>query len=822
MAIISGEAKMKKLIPALIVLAGVPNVALAQSNDPPPATEGGAGSNLPDVQIIQEQQAAPQPATPKPAAAKPKPKPRPVQQQASSPPPLPPQDDEFEAIAEISEPAQILANSPYGATAGARAAERAQFGSINPINARQILPGDLQNYAGSGARVSTTDLDKQRPLTTHEALARVPGVVSVLDDGIGRHGGISIRGAPFRRSRKVLVMEDGQPINFAPYLDSSSHYTPPLERVESIEVLKGNVVNYGPLNNFGVVNFRNLSPFGANETLMKFGFGTTEGSDRDWNNFRHVHTRQNLGNVGVVASYSGSETGGAWDNEVLRYNDFYGAIGFKGSNQDLTVSGGFHRQRDVYDETNFEGTADQFFRNRRNKDGIDDDLAGFFDDSSYNGDHYRLQVAHNYYFDKDTTLTTRLYGADHERARFYPDGLVEEGEPEEGEVIFEGRDRRYRNYGVDSRIEFANLQLFNGMTHDFQSGISYREEKFSNTNRIGEPGEILDFNDRGGVDSQAKLDASAFSAFMQTAVRVTPNLTITPGVRFESYDVDFRETVDGDAVGQSDHDHVLPSIAFAWEAMPRSTFYGGYHRGLTPHIVRDAQGNDNAFPLPEEIGDNFQLGVRSTAFTGLTLDMAVFHSQIENYQFKEAEPDPASGLNLFGVLDEVELSGFEIYGRLDSRPFHRGPWNFFGEAVYTYVDGDIKKGTDFDEEAGLDVDVSGNRIPESIRHFANLTLGIEHQAGWDLSVSWNYRGDFHTDSLNTSYADADLVDGEVGLVPDVWLVSARGNYKVNDQLSLFISGQNLTNEFYISDRSDGIKAGIGRTIFGGFTLKFDH
>lgn len=813
---------MKKLIPALIVLAGVPNVALAQSNDPPPATEGGAGSNLPDVQIIQEQQAAPQPATPKPAAAKPKPRPRPVQQQASSPPPLPPQDDEFEAIAEISEPAQILANSPYGATAGAGAAERAQFGSINPISARQVLPGDLQNYAGSGARVSTTDLDSQRPLTSHEALARVPGVVSVLDDGIGRHGGISVRGAPFRRSRKVLVMEDGQPINFAPYLDSSTHYTPPIERIESIEVLKGNVVNYGPLNNFGVVNFRNLSPFGANETLMKFGVGTTEGADRDWNNFRHVHTRQNLGNVGVVASYSGSETGGAWDNEVLRYNDFYGAIGFKGDKQDLTVSGGFFRQRDTYDETNFGGdelgppgnAESAFFRNRRNKDGIDEDLAGFFDDSNYNGDHYRLQVAHNYYFDKDTTLTTRLYGADHERARFYPDSLVDEGEPNEGEVIFEGRDRRYRNYGVDSRIEFANLQLFNGMTHDFQSGISYREEKFSNTNREGEPGDILDLGDRGRVVSQQKLDASAFSAFMQTAIHVTQNFTITPGVRFESYDIDFRQTVSGDDVGQSDHDHVLPSIAFAWEAMQRTTLYGGYHRGLTPHIVRDAA--DAGFPLDEEVGDNFQLGVRSTAMRGFTLDMAVFHSMIDNYQFKEAEL--VDGLQAFGVLDEVELTGFEIFGRLDSRPHHGGPWNFFGEAVYTYIDGRIEKGVDADGDD--ETVVSGNRIPLSVRHFANLTIGVEHQAGWDLSVSWNYRGDFHTDSLNTPFGGDP--DGGTGLVPDVWLVSARGNYKVNDQLSLFISGQNLTDEFYISDRDEGIKPGIGRTIFGGFTLKFDH
>src|SRR5690606_8846483 len=132
----------------------------------------------------------------------------------------------------------------------------------------------------AGTRVTTQDMDQQRPANNHEALARVPGVVTIPDDGAGRHSGIGIRGSAPRRSRKVLVMEDGVPINFATYLDSSTHYTPPTERIESIEVMRGMVLNYGPLNNHGVVNFRNLSPFGANETVIKAGIGYTEGVDK--------------------------------------------------------------------------------------------------------------------------------------------------------------------------------------------------------------------------------------------------------------------------------------------------------------------------------------------------------------------------------------------------------------------------------------------------------------------------------------------------------------------------------------------------------------
>ncbi len=45
--------------------------------------------------------------------------------------------------------------------------------------------------------------------------------------------------------------------------------------------------------------------------------------------------------------------------------------------------------------------------------------------------------------------------------------------------------------------------------------------------------------------------------------------------------------------------------------------------GLTTHVLREAIA---PFPSPEEIGDNFQIGLRSTAIRGVTLDMAVFHN----------------------------------------------------------------------------------------------------------------------------------------------------------------------------------------------------
>jgi Fe(3+) dicitrate transport protein len=119
------------------------------------------------------------------------------------------------------------------------------------------------------------------------------------------------------------------------------------------------------------------------------------------------------------------------------------------------------------------------------------------------------------------------------------------------------------------------------------------------------------------------------------------------------------------------------------------------------------------------------------------------------------------------------------------------------------------------------VNLRGNRIPEAPREFANLTLGVESRSGWDASVSWTYRGEFFVDVENT------LVDpegeGEIGLVDDVWLVSARANYTIpGTNATLFVTGFNLEDKLYITDRADGIKPGQGRTVMGGLKVRFDH
>ncbi len=275
-------------------------------------------------------------------------------------------------------------NSPYGAANSGGARARAEQSAQTPVNPTQLIPTNLEGFSAAATNVTPEVIREQQPSDLNEALTRVPGVIVINDDANAHHGGIAVRGSPPRRSRKMLIMEDGHTVNLALWLDPSVHYWAPIDRVESIEVLRGTVITHGPNNNFGAINARNLSPFGPSETVISSAIGFTKSrggtfrpideveiddgeveiefgdpvsrkSSTDVSGRWHTHTRQTLGNVGVVASYTGADVQGNWDTERLRFNDFYGAISWKGSSSDLVVSSMYAKQRDNYDEQNFLG-----------------------------------------------------------------------------------------------------------------------------------------------------------------------------------------------------------------------------------------------------------------------------------------------------------------------------------------------------------------------------------------------------------------------------------------------------------------------------------
>ncbi len=118
-----------------------------------------------------------------------------------------------------------------------------------------------RDFKGSNFRINPIALKNSNPISTEEVLRTVPGTNIVGDMGLSNRPNISIRGSWGRRSKKVLLMEDGSPSAPAPYIAPGAYYNPVSDRITAIEVYKGaDMLRFGPNNMYGAINYVTALP----------------------------------------------------------------------------------------------------------------------------------------------------------------------------------------------------------------------------------------------------------------------------------------------------------------------------------------------------------------------------------------------------------------------------------------------------------------------------------------------------------------------------------------------------------------------------------
>lgn len=670
------------------------------------------------------------------------------------------------------------------------------------LDVRSLVPTSVEGMPGAASVLTRDQIDVYKPYTLHDALDFVPGVRTIDDDVLGRRSGIGVRGAPPRRSRKVLLLEDGTPINNSAYLDSGAHYTPPLERLERVEVYKGaGQIVHGPLNNNGIVNFRNLKPTPVPETVIEVGVGNQDTIQQ------HIHHRRTEGDVGMVFSYTGKRADGTFDVEEQQYDDFYTGLEWQVNERNqLAASVTYLRERsDGYDEANL--SLQEYRDAPRNKSRFDEGR----EDNNISVNYLKYDLTHNLQVTDDVSVSSKVFFTDLDRPRFQTRGTA----PADGGVM-EGRDRRYENLGVESRLEWANIEAL-GLTHRIQAGVRYENHNFEDRRPVGLPGEKLDEGNRGrllavsGEDGYTRdgrlieYDAEAVSGYIQNSMSFG-DWTVTPGLRYETYnqykDTVFRPGSSSEGVREKDSNSLLlPGISFLYSGLESSEIYAGIHRGYAP-----ASARSDEFPLTPETGVNSQLGVRTSAIKGVSLDAAVFHNRIKDTLIRDDVDE--FGDALFVNAADSRVTGVDVGARIDSSAFYLADYNLFAEAALNYTDARFTTGP-----------LDDNRVPEIPTRAGSFTVGMDHMAGWHLSATVSHLGSFYSDIENTRELTS---DGEAGKVPSRTLFSARASYKLptTTDATLWVQGRNLSDKLYISDVQDGIRPGAPRTVVAGATVRF--
>ncbi|OYZ25561.1 MAG: TonB-dependent siderophore receptor, partial [Hydrogenophilales bacterium 16-64-40] len=430
----------------------------------------------------------------------------------------------------------------------------------------------IARQPGSVAIVTREELELTQPLSVQDALKSVPGIVVREEEGYGFIPNIGMRGLNPNRSQKLLVLEDGVPVAPGLFLANESYYSPRIERMQSIEVLKGAAgLRYGPTTIGGVVNYKTKDPEQGAKVTAKIG----------------THGYRSIGLDAGGTAPSGEAIGGI--SLVKAEGDGFRNNGFDMT--DLMVKGGMALGENQwvgvkftrYDNeinTSYVGLRPNEYKNDPTKNPAPNDY--------FLTDRNSFDINHEWQINDTVKLKTLLYWSQLTRDYWRREVQARSANgttfvPCDGSAYcMNGNNRTFEMMGLDSRLH-VNYDGF-GVKNEAEIGIRLHSDKLNNTKLRSK----TDPNARSGdltEDDTQKAQGIAF--YGQNRFILNERVAITPGLRIETYDQSRKNELTG-VSGKSSTTEVMPGIGATWQLAPQAQLFAGAFKGFSPAMVATA------------------------------------------------------------------------------------------------------------------------------------------------------------------------------------------------------------------------------------------
>lgn len=726
----------------------------------------------------------------------------------------------FTLLAALAAPAPAQEGVPADATE-LSAVEMPVIEIVGKGDRKQELPGSAQV-------IDAETLQSSRVMTTNEALRKAAGVNVRDEEGFGLRPNIGIRGLNPTRSTKVLLLEDGIPLAFAPYGDNASYYHPPIERFDRIEILKGAGQNiYGPHTIGGVINYITPAPpanFGGSFSLTR--------GNRDYAN-----SRISLGASGVLTDYVHKSGDGARQNTRSDVDDLTtkAVFGLPGG-QALTFRASHYAEDS---QVTYSGLTDAEYAN------FGRDYNPFRNDSFVTS-RQGLSFTHELPVGKGVVLTN-LYGSRFDRDWWRQSSSTTDGQcnavtytttagpgrtfqqaradgfavdPDDCNANI-GNLREYVNFGVEPRLSLPHGLFGDG--GELQAGVRAHVEE---QDRIGQTGS--DSDARSGVTNREDKERGtrAYSAFAQNRFAFG-GFALIPAVRVEHIRYDITNhcpnpptCTNPTVTGGETLTEWIPSLGATWTVAEGTTLFAGAHRGFAPPTTADLvdESTGASRELEPEESWNYELGIRARPLTGVAVEATAF---INDFERQIAVGSIAAGSTPLAT-GQTRYEGFELQARANLGQVLDSEHNPFLELAWTALP-TAEQETAFirvDNDAPVTGSLAGNRLPYAPRTLLTAGVGYSHVLGLETRLEAVYVGSQYSDFANTRAAPAGG-NGQIGEIASYTLWNAAVNYKlVGTGVTLFATAKNLFDKVYIVDRTRGILPGAPRLVQAGVEYTF--
>ncbi|MDX1907325.1 MAG: TonB-dependent receptor [Bacteroidia bacterium] len=648
-----------------------------------------------------------------------------------------------------------------------------------------------------------------------QVMAKIPGAFVYEMDGSGNQINLSLRGLDPHRSWDLNVRQNGVLLNSDLYGYPASHYNPPLESIERIELVRGTAsLQYGAMFG-GMLNYVTRTP----DTSRAVGF-------------EHQNT---LGSFGTLALYN--SLGGRKGKLTWQVYDH------------RRTSEGYRDQASTRSEAQYARCTWTFSPRlhlsvESGRSTYLYQLPGPLSDAQAAADPRQATRSRNYYSPDIwvTALTldwqpgpnthiswisSHLQG-DRSSVQFIgaadkPDTLnrlTGTYAPRQVDIdLFNSNTselrilHHYTLAGLRSVLAAGGRFIYNDL-HRRQLGAGSAGEDYDLT--LVQPG--------WGRDLHYRTHNTAF--FAENQLRITHNLILSPGIRIEYGETQMRGTIVALAPDRIPvdipHRFVLGGISGQYRLGKKIQLLGGISQAYRPVVLGEiipANSLEQVDPhLRDSRGYNAELGIRGRWLDQLIrLSLTAFRVQYNDRIGTQAMENAAGDLYYLKTnIGDSRTEGAELYSEIQLLRRPEASISCFTATAWMkgrYLNGQLLVGQ-------TQVDLTGNEVESTPRWTSRNGL----QASWrglNGSVQYSYVARTYADPINTVVPNA---NGTRGIVPAYALWDLHVGAQVSAAVSVRASVSNLTNRYYFTKRpaiypGPGVWPGDGRGVSVSLTVR---
>lgn len=694
---------------------------------------------------------------------------------------------------------------------------------VNAFN-KEYLSGVDDFGIYEGKKTEVIELSKSTAnLATNNArqvFAKVPGLNIWESDGAGLQLGIGGRGLSPNRTSNFNTRQNGYDISADPLGYPESYYTPPMEALDRIEIVRGAAsLQYGTQFG-GLLNFRFRKP--------------------DTSRVLSLRARLSGGSFGFRGLFASAS--GAVKDKGLSYFGFFQhrvGEGWRPNSQFEVNTGYFNLRQELSSraQLSLEYTGMDYLAQQ----------PGGLTDTQFERDPRQSNRGRNWFqvkwklpaatldwdLNETTALNVRAFGMISERVALGNLERIHVADLGSNRTLI---DNDFRNWGSELRIlkklRWAKLE------HTLLVGGRYFDGHTTALQGDADASTLPNFEYLNPADLEGSnfvFNNANAAAFAEYIYRVSEHFSITPGMRFEYIKTgaegyykqrvfDFAGNIIADTNYTESNSRsrklLLMGIGLSWKGNTSNEFYANFSQNYRAINFNDLRVNNPNLIVDPNIGDErgftIDAGSRGNWRNRINYDVSVFSILYRDRigQVLRADLPPLYlDYRYRSNIADARLMGLEVYAEVDLLNLRRTLRS--KHSLYTFINGALIHTRYFNaQEKGIE----GNQVEQAPPLNVRWGLNYRYQ---QFSVAFQVT---HVSEHFTDASNARRVTGAVsGIIPAYQIADLSCSWKT-PRYGIELSCNNLFNALYFTRRAEaypgpGIIPSDGRGMYA--TLAFN-